>query len=465
MVTRFSMIRAAAALALAALISLPALGAPGAPETAPAPSAAAVPAAATAAGTLAGGGPLVLSPEDLRIEQRGDAGYHLFIRAKKGLGSVLLTESTKDPERKTDSYAYRAVKKNAINGDEKRILNGEFIPATSNQHFLIDSSPEPDAELGSAYHIFIPWVVVWGYSWSRSGEVFLHDGTFVNIRAFAKPYADYAGAFADNPYVIRVTQMAAAPSAPAAAPAAAPPSAAKAAPAAVAAPTRQPSAPTAAPTRQPSAPAVAAPAAPPAAAPARFLETAPKGNFMPETVEAFTEIVGASGSLAYASKGSEAPEAILRLLGAHRGARLDMILCIDTTESMGAALEAIKARLPGLLARSSGDFPALRLGIVAYKDYFEEYLCRRFGFTSELSAFSSNLSQLRAGGGRDTPEAVYEALHSALSEFSWSSARRLVILVGDAPPHPLPRGSIDRAAVEEAAKAAGVRIDAIVGSL
>ncbi|MCK7483991.1 MAG: hypothetical protein M0C28_48650 [Candidatus Moduliflexus flocculans] len=46
----------------------------------------------------------------------------------------------------------------------------------------------------------------YGYPWSRQGEVFLSDGTFVNIRAFPKPYADYTGGFLDNPYEIRVTQ-------------------------------------------------------------------------------------------------------------------------------------------------------------------------------------------------------------------------------------------------------------------
>ncbi len=457
---RFKPILAAAVLALSILAASPARCAPGQGASSP-----------TSTTTTSGNGPLALGPGDLRIEQRSDAGYHLFIRAKKGLGSVLLTESTKDPERKTDSFAYRAVKKNAFNGDERRILNGEFISATSNQYFLMDSSPEPDPEFGSAYHVFIPWVVVWGYSWSRSGEVFLHDGTFVNIRAFAKPYADYAGAFADNPYVIRVTQAASAsaatpaaaakPAAQAAVPA---PQAAAPAPAAA---TGKPAPQAAAPAPSAAAPAPAASTAKPAAAvvPARFLESAPKGNFMPETVEAFTRIVGSSGSLAYASKGSEVPEAILRLLRPYKGSSLDLVLCLDATESMGAAIEAIKARLPGLLARSSGDFPGLRVGVVAYKDYFEEYLYKRFDFSRDLAVLSANLSQLRSGGGRDTPEAVYEALYSALSEFAWSSERRLVILVGDAPPHPLPRGSIDRALVEETASASGILLDAVVGAL
>ena len=88
---------------------------------------------------------LVVAAGDLRIEQRNDAGYHLFIRARPGLRSVLLVESTKDPVGAADNYAYRAETWNDVNGDEKRLLNGAFIPAASKIYSLVDSTPEPDA--------------------------------------------------------------------------------------------------------------------------------------------------------------------------------------------------------------------------------------------------------------------------------------------------------------------------------
>ncbi|PKL09703.1 MAG: hypothetical protein CVV51_02355, partial [Spirochaetae bacterium HGW-Spirochaetae-7] len=110
---------------------------------------------------------LAVAATDLRIEQRDDGGYHLFIRAKSGIGSVLLVESTKDPGGVADNYAYRAELWNPVNGDEKRLLNGAFIDPRAGLWSLIDSTPEADAQLGSAFHVFIPWVVAYGYSWSR----------------------------------------------------------------------------------------------------------------------------------------------------------------------------------------------------------------------------------------------------------------------------------------------------------
>jgi hypothetical protein len=372
---------------------------------------------------------LVLGPGDLRIEQLSDGGYHLYVRAKAGLGSVLLTESTKDPAHKSDSFAYRALEKNAVNGAEKRVLGGKSISSSSDLHFLVDSTAEPDAFFGRAFHIFIPWVVAWGYPWSRSGKVFIHDGTFINIRTFAKPFADYRGGFADNPFVVRVSQTA----------------------------SRGPASATGtAPVASASVPA-SVPAAPVAPEPAFDAKL-----YIPETIAAFGAIAKASGGeLRYASSDKDIVGQIDALLAREKGKSLDLVLCLDTTDTMANGIDALKARLPAALSRRLADFPSFRLGLVAFKDYFEEYLYKRFDFERDLGSFAAELDSLHAGGGRDIPEAVFEALYAAATEFDWSAQARLVVLVGDAPPHPLPRGSVDESAVDDAAASSGVEMDAV----
>ena len=119
---------------------------------------------------------------------------------------MLLTETTRDPSLKADNYAYRVTDWNAVNGDEKRLLDGAFIPPEKKIYSLVDSTSEKNTPVGEAFHIWIPYIIRYGYDWTRNGEVQVLDGTYFNIRAFAKPYADYAGAFADNPYRLRVTQ-------------------------------------------------------------------------------------------------------------------------------------------------------------------------------------------------------------------------------------------------------------------
>lgn len=373
-------------------------------------------------------GELALGPGDLRIEQSAAGGYFLYVRAKPGLGSILLTESTSDPERKSDSFAYRDVEKTSLNGEGRRIVEGKVITSANGLHFLVDSSPEIDEPFGQAFRIFIPWVVAWGYPWSRSGREFIHDGSFVNIRAFAKPYADYSAAYRDNPYIVRVSQgrIPAGLAAPAS----------EVAPLPISAP----------------APAV------PADRPASF---DPK-LYIPETIVAFGAITSAGGGeLRYASSGDDIAAQIESLLEERKGKTLDLVICLDTTDTMAAALEALKRGLPAVIERRAGDFPSLRLGMIAYKDYFEEYLYKRFDFVSGVKAFEAELEGLESGGGRDIPEAVYEAVYAAATEFPWSAEKRMAVIVGDAPPHPLPRGSVDGPSAEEAARSTSVELDAV----
>jgi len=381
---------------------------------------------------------LVLAPGDLRIEQRTDGGYHLYVRAKAGLGSILLTESTKDPALQTDNYSYRALERNAVNGSEQRMLDGKFIPQSSAIYglSLIDSSPEPDAAFGSAFHVFIPWVVGWGYPWSRNGQTYIADGSFINVRTFSKPYADYAGSFADNPYLVRVTQ----------------------------APTPRPAPPPPAPAPVPAPAPAPAPEPPPAPEePPPPPETHDPALYMDETVDSFESIAESTkGEVRFADNTADVAPQIASLLDKAAGKSLDLVVCLDATESMQDDIDAVKATLPDLIKTKLAAVSSYRIGFVPYKDYFEDYLYRRYDFSPTTATFFAQLAAIRVNGGRDIPEAVYEALYAALTEFDWRAEERLVILIGDAPPHPIPRGKVDKSMVQAAAARLGVRTDVII---
>ncbi len=151
---------------------------------------------------------LEIKPGDAYIElSENGEGFDLYIRATPGLGSVLITESTADPLKQTDSFSFRAWDYNPVNGDERRILNGQFLKSSQPQYFLLDSSPEENALLGSAFHIYVPFQLTYGYPWSREGQVEVHRGTWLNIRAFEEPYADYRGGWKDNPFILSMKEM------------------------------------------------------------------------------------------------------------------------------------------------------------------------------------------------------------------------------------------------------------------
>ena len=152
---------------------------------------------------------LEIEPGEAYIELSADGeGFDLYIRAVPGLGSVLITESTADPAKKADSFAFRAWDYNPINGDERRILDGEFIESERPLYFLLDSTPEPNELLESAYRIYVPFQLTYGYPWSREGQIEVHRGAWLNIRTFERPFADYGGAWKDNPFVLSMKDLA-----------------------------------------------------------------------------------------------------------------------------------------------------------------------------------------------------------------------------------------------------------------
>jgi hypothetical protein len=314
---------------------------------------------------------------------------------------VLLTESTRDPERRADNYAYRAPDWNPVNGDEIRILDGEPIPKSNKIWSLIDSTPEFHGELGQAFHIYIPYILNYGYETGRHGEVYVVDGTYFNIRAFSLPYADYRGRFRDNPFTLSVTQ--------------------------------------------------------------RPLPGPPEGNYMKEAEKSYTEISARGGGDLFHSSGpADLVDKIKGILERERGKSLDLVICLDTTGSMKNDIDAIREALIPMLEELLPGFPDFRIGMVLYKDYYEEYLTRPVQFTRDFGQFQRTLNGIQPRGGRDIPEAVYEALYDGAVQFPWEAQSRLLVLIGDAPPHLRQRGKISDAMVFQAAEEKKLTVHAII---
>jgi hypothetical protein len=99
-------------------------------------------------------------------------------------------------------------------------------------------------------------------------------------------------------------------------------------------------------------------------------------------------------------------------------------------------IQSTLVNIAGRIGQTSGQ-PHIRYGAVIYRDRGDEYVIKKFGFTSDLPAFQRWLNTIRAGGGGDYPEALNEALHASIAEMDWETgdAVRLTFLVADAPPH------------------------------
>ncbi|EMB33250.1 VWA domain-containing protein [Treponema denticola] len=350
---------------------------------------------------------LSLSKEDLLVIQNPKGGYHLYIRAKPDIKSVLLTETTKDPDLKLDNYAYRDPNYNEINGDEKRLLNGEFLLPEKRLYSLIDSTPEKNTPLGEAYHIWIPYIILYGYDWSRSGEIEVKDGTFFNIRTFAKPYGDYTGNFQDNPFTLRVTQK----------------------------PVEK--------------------------------DPPPDLSYSDEAVKTFTDLADTTeGEMIYAKGPEDILSTIKEILKKGEKDHLDLLFALDSTESMKDDVEEVRKNISSMLAETLPQYKTYRIALVLYKDYREDFLVREACvFTDNLKKFEKALYGFKVFGGRDIPEAVYEGIFLGLRQ-SWraldADVDKKLILIGDAPPHPKPRGKVTKEDVDKLAAEKGVKIYPII---
>jgi len=113
-------------------------------------------------------------------------------------------------------------------------------------------------------------------------------------------------------------------------------------------------------------------------------------------------------------------------------------LMIDSTGSMELAVEWVKHDVKRLMRALKCISYEPAIGVIFYRDKGEAYVVRRHEMTSNISALTKELRAATAKGGGDFPEAVYDAIKSALTEQKWpktKSVPKYLILIGDAPPH------------------------------
>jgi hypothetical protein len=344
---------------------------------------------------------LQISAGDVHLEARED-GYHLFVKATPGLGSILLAESFELPDHRLSTYALRSTEPTALGKDQKRLLDGKFLKQPHNS--LMSSTPGVGPQGESVFEVLIPPVVEFGSQANpntRWGRVNVREqlssaaGFWFSIRAFAKPYADYAGSYRDNAFELK-TFLVQAPS--------------------------------------------------------------PSGDkYEKGLVEGFSR-------LGESYKANDIQDALARIVRAldKTGQSLDMVLAIDTTKSMAVNLKVVKDNLLGPVGEEVKKFKTVRIGLVFYRDYMENYLTKVVGFQNDLTLVQKELDKAVAEGGGDIPEAVVEALAAGVSQFAWKAENRVVLLLGDAPQHPAPRGSVTEAELQRMAADRGVELQLIL---
>ncbi len=149
---------------------------------------------------------------------------------------------------------------------------------------------------------------------------------------------------------------------------------------------------------------------------------------------------------------------------------VDVAFVVDATGSMQDEIDFLKAELNDIIYQSKkiGDRLNFRFANVFYRDVGpgEEYTTRTMDFTRVLSTAVNFISEQRANGGGDEPEAVEIALDSAINGLSWSTEARarILFLVLDAGPHLTPGVKLRMRELTAQAAAKGIRVVPVAAS-
>jgi hypothetical protein len=345
--------------------------------------------------------PLRISSSDTRLIRNDDGSFELYVRKVAGRESILLTDSTADSSQMADSYTLRAYQNHPSYG--RRILNGVYIDNEERRrrnleplYFLTDSSAEVVPRFGTDsewFHIHLPRAVIFGYPWSIEGQFDFEEGTWFNIRAFALKDTDYGSRrlntdYRDNPFLLR--------------------------------------------TRSEKPPLNVR------EIPFDAMSSQTNGKFFrPKDSEEMVRMASA-------------------IIQHHRSDSVDIAFVIDTTISMKQHMDYVKKELlPQMYRQMHEVYPnrKLRFGIVLYRDYPpDQYLTRVTPLSDDMAVIERTIEDVVVGGGGDIPEAVYEGVYAALTELDWQGTERIIIQIGDAPPHRTPVKDIDEALVLATAK-------------
>lgn len=118
---------------------------------------------------------------------------------------------------------------------------------------------------------------------------------------------------------------------------------------------------------------------------------------------------------------------------------LELAFVVDATGSMGDEINYLKSELLDVLKNVEKNLKNTKVSYssVFYRDKGDEYVTKKFDFSQSAEQMINFIKNQKANGGGDTPEAVVEAMETAIDELQWSNqnSTKLMFLLLDAPPH------------------------------
>lgn len=139
--------------------------------------------------------------------------------------------------------------------------------------------------------------------------------------------------------------------------------------------------------------------------------------------------------------------------------KLDAVLDVDTTGSMGGTINTAKSRCSEIVNALFTGGRDVRCAVVDFRDEGDAWVSQiRTGLTSSLATIQSAINAMSANGGGDGPEAQWYSIYNACNSLAWrDGSLRVYIQFTDALAHD-PRGGVTSAQAVSAITSRNIQV-------
>jgi hypothetical protein len=119
------------------------------------------------------------------------------------------------------------------------------------------------------------------------------------------------------------------------------------------------------------------------------------------------------------------------------GDATEVVFCFDTTGSMSPCIAQVRDQIEATCEQMFEDIEGLKVGLIAHGDYCDgDNVITTLPLTDDQQAIFKFIREAPDTGGGDAPECYELALHVAQT-MGWSDAPgKIIVMIGDATPHP-----------------------------
>ena len=139
---------------------------------------------------------------------------------------------------------------------------------------------------------------------------------------------------------------------------------------------------------------------------------------------------------------------------------VDLVLVLDTTESMHPYLTSIKEEIKSISKQVFKKDINSRIGFLLYRDVKDTYLTKKIDFDNNINKIYRDVNYFYASGGGDKAEPMYEAIQKALEDFDYKNDNKVVIVITDAPAKVIGKANADTN--KKTAKEKNIKIEYIL---